>query len=223
MIHNPTKRVGHNGKPVPLPLIQSVITAGISWLSLPINSGGTLGVGEIELKVGWTVWIPCQSYINENKADGFKYSQVASSAGRDLRFTDSTGGTLLAYQIDEWTPGGNSRLWVKIPEVKPAADGNTTITMWWGNENAVAEFPDYVSNGEVWSAYAARWSMDDPEGPSITDSSPNRNHGQKPKLPPARSVYWVLPSFSLKAGPMVLKSRHLPTSILDPVLPVPCG
>ena len=51
-----------------------------------------------------------------------------------------------------------------------------------GNENAVAEFPEYVSNGEVWSAYAARWSMDDPEGPSITDSSPNRNHGQKTEV-----------------------------------------
>ena len=42
----------------------------------------------------------------------------------------------------------------KIPEIKPSSEGNTSITMWWGNENAVSAFPDYVSNGEVWSAYA---------------------------------------------------------------------
>ena len=71
---------------------------------------------------------------------------------------------------------------MKIPEIKPAAEGNTSITMWWGNENAVSEFPDYVSNGEVWSSYTARWSMDDPEGPTITDASPNRNHGQKTEV-----------------------------------------
>ena len=45
---------------------------------------------------------PANLTLSENNAGGFKYSQVASSAGRDLRFTDSTGGTLLAYQIDEW-------------------------------------------------------------------------------------------------------------------------
>ena len=54
--------------------------------------------------------------------------KVASSAGRDLRFTDSTGGTLLPYQIDEWAPGGDSRIQVKIPEIKPSVEGNTTIT-----------------------------------------------------------------------------------------------
>jgi hypothetical protein len=157
------------------------------WYKLVFSAAnGTdtwLGIGEIELRVTEALYgFPANLTLSESRADGFKYSQVASSAGRDLRFTDSTGGTLLAYQIDEWAPGGDSRLWVKIPKIRPAADGNTSITMWWGNENAVAEFPDYVSNGEVWSAYAARWSMDDPEGPSITDSSPNRNHGQKTEV-----------------------------------------
>ena len=122
------------------------------------NGNGTLGIGEIELKVLDGLYgFPANLTLSENNAGGFKYSQVASSAGRDLRFTDSTGGTLLAYQIDEWLPGGDSRLWVKIPEIKPAAEGNTSITMWWGNENAVSEFPDYVSNGEVWSSYTARY------------------------------------------------------------------
>ena len=119
------------------------------------NGDGTLGIGEIELKVRDGLYgFPANLTLNETKADGFKYSQVASSAGRDLRFTDSTGGTLLPYQIDEWAPGGDSRIWVKIPEIKPSVEGNTTITLWWGNENAISAFPDYVSNGEVWSAYA---------------------------------------------------------------------
>ena len=43
------------------------------------NSGGTQGL-EIELKVERSVWIPANLSINETKADGFKYSQVASAA-----------------------------------------------------------------------------------------------------------------------------------------------
>ena len=42
---------------------------------------------------------------------------------------------------------------------------------------------------------AARWSMDDPEGPTITDASPNRNHGQKTEVTSVQSVYWVHPVF----------------------------
>ena len=50
-----------------------------------------MGVGEIELKVRDGLYgFPANLTLSENNADGFKYSQVASSAGRDLRFTDST-------------------------------------------------------------------------------------------------------------------------------------
>ena len=44
-----------------------------------INSGGTLGIGEIELKVREGLYgFPANLSINETKADGFKYSSIRS-------------------------------------------------------------------------------------------------------------------------------------------------
>ena len=135
----------------------------------------------------------------------------------------STGGTLLAYQIDEWAPGGDSRIWVKIPEIKPSSEGNTSITMWWGNENAVSAFPDYVSNGEsgrhtppfgVWT------TRKDHRLPTHLQTG---TMDKRLKLPPLRSVYSAHPSNFPMEEQMVSKSRHLPISTLGPVLPVPCG
>ena len=146
------------------------------------NGDNTLGIGEIELKVRKGLYGFRPTSRSTRPRPTIKYSQVASISGRDIRFTDSTGGTLLPYQFDGWNPGADSYAWVKIPEVKPSSEGNTTIKMWWGNENAVTEFPSHVNNGEVWSSYAARWNMDDEEGPTILDSSPNRNHGQKTEV-----------------------------------------
>ena len=165
----------HAGFSRRVPLVQVVFTAN--------NGDNTLGIGEIRAQgqKGLLVFRPTSRSTRPRPTDS-KYSQVASISGRDIRFTDSTGGTLLPYQFDGWNPGADSYVWVKIPEVKPSSEGNTTIKMWWGNENAVTEFPSYVNNGEVWSSYAARWNMDDEEGPTILDSSPNRNHGQKTEV-----------------------------------------
>ena len=43
-----------------------------------------------------------------------------------------------------------------------------------GQRECGDRIPAYVNNGEVWSSYAARWNMDDEEGPTILDSSPNQ-------------------------------------------------
>lgn len=46
---------------------------------------------------------------------GFSYSQAAAG-GADLRFA-SSDGTLLASEIDVWDEGGESLIWVRVPQL----------------------------------------------------------------------------------------------------------
>jgi len=73
----------------------------------------------------------------------FDYSK-AKADGSDLRFIDADGVTQLAYQIESWNPGGDSFVWVKVPNV---ALGSDSITMYYGN--AAAASPG--SGTAVWS------------------------------------------------------------------------
>ena len=64
---------------------------------------------------------------------GFDYVDCAAQDGSDLWFTDSSGN-VIAHEIDSWTQGGDSFIWVKIPQVAGTADASypTKITMHWG-------------------------------------------------------------------------------------------
>ncbi len=102
---------------------------------------------------------------------GFSYNQFASPLGHDLRFTDPQTN-LLAYEIEEWNPAGTSTIWVKAPLLHT----QTVIRASWGAaENAV--FPDYATNGTVWSHhYDAVYHVSESSGARY-DSSPNRRDG----------------------------------------------
>lgn len=39
---------------------------------------------------------------------------------KDLRFEDPANGATLAYEVETWTPNGESLVWVKVPRIKPA-------------------------------------------------------------------------------------------------------
>ena len=91
----------------------------------------------------------------------------AQPQGQDLRFTDANG-QLLDHEIESWSPGGTSLVWVKVPSI-PAASGAASIFMYYGNPAAT----DAQDPAGVWSGYAGVWHM----GPSLADSTGNGNVG----------------------------------------------
>jgi hypothetical protein len=61
----------------------------------------------------------------------------AKPAGEDIRFFTS-GGTPLAYQIEEWdAANGTACIWVRIPVIKGGE--RQEIKMRWGNAGAAGE------------------------------------------------------------------------------------
>jgi autotransporter-associated beta strand protein len=96
----------------------------------------------------------------------FRYAQMSSSAGDDLRFTAIDGTTILNYEIENWNTESNSQVWVQVPLLT----NNTTIIAHWGNTNGVAS-PAYTTDGSTWSeGYEGVWHM---TGAEVLDSSPN--------------------------------------------------
>jgi hypothetical protein len=102
---------------------------------------------------------------------GFSYSQFASTNGYDLRFS-ADGSTPLNYEIEQWNPGGNSYVWVQVPQLS----GSTSISAYWNNPGAAAGPAAYTINGAVWptNAFAGVWHMG--QGGAM-DSTANANNG----------------------------------------------
>ena len=46
------------------------------------------------------------------------YSKIVDPR-KDLRFEDPTDGSTLAYEVETWTPNGESLVWVKVPRIRP--------------------------------------------------------------------------------------------------------
>ncbi len=106
-------------------------------------------------------------------SNGFSYANMGSpNSGADLRFTDSAGTNELNYEIETWTNGGTSYVWVQVPQL---ADTNTSIYAWYGNAAATA--PAYTTNGATWDGnFKAVWHMSETSG-GVRDSTINANHG----------------------------------------------
>lgn len=101
----------------------------------------------------------------------FSYSQFASANGYDLRFTDAAESTNLNYEIESWTPGGTSVVWVQVPLIHADTD---CIWAYWGNPVATARLA-CTTNGATWdSTFRAVWHL---AQPNATDSTVNGNHG----------------------------------------------
>lgn len=78
---------------------------------------------------------------------GFNYQQFASPIGGDLRFTDAGGLTPVPFEIDEWNPGGISRVWVRALLLTGT---NDLVWAYWGNPLAT-NMPATSTNGAAWS------------------------------------------------------------------------
>lgn len=106
--------------------------------------------------------IPIAIFLNSSRID----YNVVQSAGQDVRFFDANG-TELPYEIERWSTGGASLLWLKIPVVS-ANSTTDSIQMWYGNPSAN---PASAAKS-VWSSdYTAVYHMYDGN-----DSTSNANN-----------------------------------------------
>ena len=101
----------------------------------------------------------------------------AKSDGADIVFTAGDGLTVLAREIEVWTPGSAELVaWVAVPVLSSETD--TTIYVYYGNSTP----PTGPSATDVWTAgYAAVWHLHQSPGSGdpdeIADSSANGHHG----------------------------------------------
>ena len=89
-----------------------------------------------------------------------------SSNGADIRFTDSTGNTVLSYQIDNWS-GSSAAIWVLAPNI--AGNASTKIRMYWG-KSAQASLSNGGSVFDTANGFRSVWHMGDVSG---QDPRPN--------------------------------------------------
>ena len=100
----------------------------------------------------------------------FKYSQMGSVTGGDLRFTGTNGTDDLNFEIDQWNTNGNSYVWVQLPTL---ASTNDFLYAYWGQTGQT--LPPCTTNGSTWSnAYTAVWHMNQT---NAKDSTSNTNNG----------------------------------------------
>lgn len=102
----------------------------------------------------------------------------ALASGYDIRFTDSTGTTLLPYERESWSGGNGSAVtanfWVKVPTVNHTT--STVIYIYYGNSSANT---DWTAAGSptnaksVWdSNFAGVWHMgDNAANKNVADST----------------------------------------------------
>lgn len=77
------------------------------------------------------------------------------SLGQDIRFVDDDGTTVLRHEVERWTVGGTSVVWVRVPSIEPGTDLDH-VWMYYGNSSA----PDAQQPSDVWSGYDAVYHLD---------------------------------------------------------------
>ena len=85
--------------------------------------------------------------------------------GADLQFRDADG-TVLPHEVEVWSPGGESVLWVRVPRIE-ADSADDFIWMYYGDADAqVAE-----DEAAVWTAYRAVYHLNAAAGDEVDDST----------------------------------------------------
>lgn len=93
-------------------------------------------------------------------ATSIDYAQAGTN-GAGVRFYAEDGTTLLAHEIEQWSVGGASTLWVKLPTVTA---GVNAIWMVVGDVDAPTPLP----TEDTWSAYVAVYHLGDTADSSAT-------------------------------------------------------
>jgi uncharacterized repeat protein (TIGR01451 family) len=96
---------------------------------------------------------------------------LTQNAGQDLRFVDSDDQAVLAHEIERWSVGGTSYVWVRVPQI----DGSSrrdSIWMYYDNAGAL----DGQSISAVWDGgFKMVQHLDESAGPHL-DSTAYGNH-----------------------------------------------
>jgi hypothetical protein len=94
--------------------------------------------------------------------------------GQDIRFVDSDD-TILSHEIELWDEGGNSWVWMKVPQI----DGGSSedyIWMYYGNQSA----SDGQNGTGVWdSDYLGVWHLSEQAAGTHADSTNNGISGSR--------------------------------------------
>jgi hypothetical protein len=107
---------------------------------------------------------PALVKLNTTRVD---YSAM-DSVGKDLRFVDQDHKTVLAHQIESWSAGGTSHVWVRVPKIDKSS-AIDHIWLYYGNKGAT----DGQNASSVWTAsFAGVWHL----AGDFKDSSANNNH-----------------------------------------------
>ena len=99
---------------------------------------------------------------------GFDYANFADANGGDMVFCDESGSVIYPHEIDEWHVGGESLVWVKLPEMKQG----TKFKLAYGNPNySLSTITSSLPPHEVWRDYAGVWHMNEDSGTAFDSTA----------------------------------------------------
>jgi len=141
----------------------------------------TINLAEAGMEIAYTTTDP-NSLTNYpvliNEATDSSLQNNAQSSANDIIFTDSTGETLLPFQIEDYTSAnGSLQAWVGIPAL--SADNDTIIYMYYDNPAQSTSLAN--ANGIYDGAYQGVYHFGPTTIPgstlSVADSTSNANNG----------------------------------------------
>ena len=99
---------------------------------------------------------------------GFSYADFADANGGDVVFCDEGESVIYPHEIDEWHVGGESLVWVKLPEMKQG----TKFKLAYGNPNySLSTITSSLPPHEVWRDYAGVWHMNEDSGTAFDSTA----------------------------------------------------
>ena len=122
---------------------------------LPLEVAGYMGT---EVLTNVPVLVRLSTAIS-----GFSYADLADANGGDMVFCDDSGSVVYPHEIDEWHVGGESLVWVKLPQM---ANG-TRFKMAYGGALGDRALPSH----SVWSDYAGVWHFNEDSGTAFDSTA----------------------------------------------------
>ncbi len=128
----------------------AAVNVGLAHTAQPLDFHKSFSVTIPEGFVDGTLEnFPLLVRLSEGGINGFLYSDFRQ-AGADILVTDANGNQL-PYELENWNPEGESRLWVKVPSVSQG----TVIKIYYGSDAQMG-----VLSG-MWDGYVGVWHLNE--------------------------------------------------------------